>query len=216
MKFSRRRWRGLIPLYVVPISVNTTRLVIRLFLIIFARQTKKQYSPTIDGNQGYVIPVPGLANNAELNIRRGKVTLSPQEMYEIFEPVILKVIKYVQGQIAACGETEIRAVLLVGGFGQNSYLKERCRDALKSVEVLQPPNAWTAVVRGAVMMGLARTNALRTVDVVSRKARKHYGIQLHTPFKEGKHDESKKYVSSPTHPPSSPLPSCSSCIGRRG
>lgn len=195
MKFSRRRWRGLIPLYVLPISPITARFVSKLFLIIFARQIKKQYSPTIDGNQGYVIPVPGLANNAELNIRRGKVTLSPQEMYEIFEPVILKVIKYVQDQIAACGETEIRAVLLVGGFGQNSYLKERCRDALKSVEVLQPPNAWTAVVRGAVMMGLARTNALRTVDVVSRKARKHYGIQLHTPFKEGKHDESKKYVS---------------------
>ncbi|KAL4946804.1 hypothetical protein BDV06DRAFT_229684 [Aspergillus oleicola] len=154
---------------------------------------KKQYSPTIDGTAGYTIPVPGLANNSDLNIRRGKVTIAPEGMHFIFEPVILKVIKYVQDQIAACGDTEIRAVLLVGGFGQNSYLKERLRDALKSVEVLQPPNAWTAVVRGAVMMGLARTSALRTVDVVSRKARKHYGIELHTPFKEGKHDESKKY-----------------------
>ncbi|KAL4960816.1 Hsp70 family protein [Aspergillus stella-maris] len=154
---------------------------------------KKQYSPTIDGNAGYTIPVPGLANNSALNIRRGKVTIAPEDMHFIFEPVILKVIKYVQDQIAACGDTEIRAVLLVGGFGQNSYLKERLRDALKSVEVLQPPNAWTAVVRGAVMMGLAKTSALRTVDVVSRKARKHYGIELHTPFKEGKHDESKKY-----------------------
>lgn len=194
MRFCRKRWRGLILSYVLLHSLNSARSVDRSPLTVPVGQIKKQYSPTIDGNQGYVIPVPGLANNAELNIRRGKVTLSPQEMYEIFEPVILKIIKYVQDQIAACGETEIRAVLLVGGFGQNSYLKERCRDALKSVEVLQPPNAWTAVVRGAVMMGLARTNALRTVDVVSRKARKHYGIQLHTPFKEGKHDESKKYV----------------------
>ncbi|KAL4988050.1 hypothetical protein BDW68DRAFT_197008 [Aspergillus falconensis] len=154
---------------------------------------KKQYSPTIDGTSGYVIPVPGLSNNSALNIRRGKIIISPEEMHFIFEPLILKVIKYVQDQISACGNTEIRAVLLVGGFGQNSYLKERLRDALKSVEVLQPPNAWTAVVRGAVMMGLSRTKALRTVDVVSRKARKHYGIELHTPFRAEKHDESKKY-----------------------
>ncbi|KAL4907139.1 hypothetical protein BDW74DRAFT_166661 [Aspergillus multicolor] len=164
---------------------------------------KKQYSPTIDGGAGYVIPVPGMANNSSLNIRRGKITISPSEMHFIFEPLILKVIKYVQDQIAACKNTsttgtgkgiDIRAVLLVGGFGQNAYLKERLRDALKSVEVLQPPNAWTAVVRGAVMMGLSRTKALKTVDVVSRKARKHYGIELHTPYRRDKgHDETKRY-----------------------
>ncbi|KAL4886656.1 hypothetical protein BJY04DRAFT_178102 [Aspergillus karnatakaensis] len=159
----------------------------------FDSVTKKQYSPTIDGNQGYVIPVPGLSNNAQLGVRRGKITVTPEEMHFIFEPVILKVIKYVQDQIAACQGTEIRAVLLVGGFGQNSYLKERLRDALKSVEVLQPPNAWTAVVRGAVMMGLSRTKALSTVNVVSRKARKHYGVELHTPFNFDKHDSAKKY-----------------------
>ncbi|KAL2869219.1 Hsp70 family protein [Aspergillus lucknowensis] len=155
---------------------------------------KKQYSPTLDGTQGYVIPVPGLANNAQLGVRRGKVTIAPEEMHTIFEPVILKVIRYVQDQIAACeSEVSIKAVLLVGGFGQNSYLKERMREALKSVEVLQPPNAWTAVVRGAVMMGLSRTKGLSSVDVVSRKARKHYGIQLHAQFNPAKHDISQKY-----------------------
>jgi hypothetical protein len=155
---------------------------------------KKQYSPTLDGNQGYVIPVPGLANNPHLNVRRGKVTVTPEEMHFIFEPVILKVIRYVQDQITACDkDVTIKAVLLVGGFGQNSYLKERMRDAIKSVEVLQPPNAWTAVVRGAVMMGLSHTKALRSVDVVSRKARKHYGVELHTPFNAAKHDVSQKY-----------------------
>lgn len=137
--------------------------------------------------------MPGLPNNADLGVKRGKVTISSEEMHFIFEPLILKVIQYVQGQISAC-KTDVRAVLLVGGFGQNSYLKERVRDALKSVEILQPPNAWTAVVRGAVMMGLSRTRALQTVDVVSRKARKHYGIELHTPFKAYKHDDSKKCV----------------------
>lgn len=79
----------------------------------------------------------------------------------------------------------IRAVLLVGGFGQNNYLKERLRSTLgSSVAVLQPPNAWTAVVRGAVMMGLANANSkYAAVGIESRAARKHYGVErtLFTP-----------------------------------
>jgi hypothetical protein len=64
-----------------------------------------------------------------------------------------------------------------------------------SVKVLQPVNAWTAVVRGAVLMGLARANSqLAQVALVSRRARKHYGLQLSTKFDAQVHDGSKKYV----------------------
>jgi tRNA A37 threonylcarbamoyltransferase TsaD len=88
----------------------------------------------------------------------------------------------------------IRAVLLVGGFGQNNYLKERLRISLRStVQILQPPNAWTAVVRGAVMMGLARSDPrLASVGLESRAARKHYGAELSIPFDEERHRDSEK------------------------
>jgi molecular chaperone DnaK (HSP70) len=114
-------------------------------------------------------------------------------MQEIFEPIMEKVVKLVKGQIKATNK-EIRAVLLVGGFGQNNYLKECLRTALgPSVEVLQPPNAWTAVVRGAVMRGLANANAsLASVKMESRAARKHYGLQLNVRFKISEHDDTKK------------------------
>lgn len=60
-------------------------------------------------------------------------------MQGIFEPVVSEVINLVQGQIGTA-DREIRAVLLVGGFGENSYLKERLRGALDpSIEVMQPP-----------------------------------------------------------------------------
>lgn len=135
--------------------------------------------------------VPGLANNAQLGIRRGRFTIKPEEMNDIFEPVILKVIALVKGQMKS-SKTNIRSVLLVGGFGQSNYLKERLRSSLKGVEVLQPPNAWTAIVRGAVMMGLSRASAsLIAVGVVSRAARKHYGIELSVDYVSTAHQASK-------------------------
>lgn len=114
-------------------------------------------------------------------------------MNNIFEPVVGKIIKLVKGQILATNK-KVNAVLLVGGFGQNNYLKERLRSSLgKSIAVLQPPNAWTAVVRGAVMVGLTRANSnLAAVGLVSRAARKHYGVELGHNFKEGKYDGTKK------------------------
>lgn len=115
------------------------------------------------------------------------------DLREIFEPIINRIIELVQGQIRATNKN-VKAVLLVGGFGQNNYLKESLRNALGgSVRVLQPVNAWTAVVRGAVMMGLAHTNLqLAQVTLVSRRARKHYGLQLSTEFNSQVHDNSKK------------------------
>jgi len=113
-------------------------------------------------------------------------------MNRIFEPIIVKIIELVKGQIKS-SEKEIRAILLVGGFGQNSYLKERLRSSLGGIEVLQPPNAWTAIVRGAVMVGLSHANPkLAAVGVVSRAARKHYGLELNVEYVSDSHDDSKK------------------------
>lgn len=94
-------------------------------------------------------------------------------------------------QISSTKKT-VKAVLLVGGFGQNAYLKDRLRISLgSSVQVLQPANAWTAVVRGALMMGLANSDpSLSKVGVVSRQARKSYGVELIKPFEKDIHRES--------------------------
>lgn len=115
------------------------------------------------------------------------------EMKALFEPIVKQVIKLVKDQIKATN-VKIKAVLLVGGFGQNSYLKQRLRSALgDNVEVMQPPHAWTAVVRGAVMKGLANyDNKLALVKVGPRVARKHYGIRLDMPFDPKIHSESSK------------------------
>jgi tRNA A37 threonylcarbamoyltransferase TsaD len=75
--------------------------------------------------------------------------MNPLDLEKIFEPIVQQVIKLVKDQIIATNR-KIMAVLLVGGFGQNNYLKERLRMALISItskiKVIQPPHAWTAVV----------------------------------------------------------------------
>jgi molecular chaperone DnaK (HSP70) len=143
-------------------------------------------------SDGYTIPVPGLSNNERLGIRRGRLNIKHAEVKGIFDPIVDNIIQLVKDQIASTSKT-IKAVLLVGGFGQNNYLKEILRKSLNDVEVMQPPNAWTAVVRGAVMMGLARSNPRYTaVGIASRAARKHYGTELCVELDPKIHDSTKK------------------------
>ena len=153
-------------------------------------QIKKQYTGA--SQKSYSIPVPGLEDNSGRGIRKGRLSVPASDMHAIFEPIMLKIIALVQGQIDD-SRRNVRAVLLVGGFGQSNYLKKRIEAAVDGVEVLQPPNAWTAVVRGAVMMGLANSNAAwATVGVISRAARKHYGVKLMVEYDSSKHLESRR------------------------
>ncbi|KAK4148378.1 hypothetical protein C8A00DRAFT_19781, partial [Chaetomidium leptoderma] len=107
----------------------------------------------------------------------------------IFEPVVQEVVKLVKDQISA-SKVPIRAVLLVGGFGASNYLKERLRGAIDpAIQIMQPPNAWLAVVHGAVMKGLAQSapDQLTMVRVQNRKARKHYGTEWRVRYDDKVH-----------------------------
>lgn len=46
-----------------------------------------------------MIPVPGIHDNPELGIRRGKLKVSGRQMVDIFHPILLDVLNLVQGQI---------------------------------------------------------------------------------------------------------------------
>ncbi|KAF9766862.1 hypothetical protein IL306_000668 [Fusarium sp. DS 682] len=85
-------------------------------------------------------------------------------------------------------------VILVGGFGRSSYLYERLEKAVPGrIEVLQENGTgpWTAVLRGAVLHGLARTNMTGsiTVAIASRISRHSYGTVVNIlPFDAKEHD----------------------------
>jgi hypothetical protein len=83
------------------------------------------------------------------------LTLPPDDVREILKPVIDEVVKLVRDQIRSTNR-EVKAVLLVGGFGGSQYLLQRLRETVpKNTAVLQPGYGWSAVVQGALLRGLA-------------------------------------------------------------
>lgn len=116
---------------------------------------KRNYSSTA-ADEVYTVSVPGLGQDSNLGInKRGKLLLKSGDVKEILEPVVAEVVKSVQDQIKATNK-EVKSVLLVGGLGGSQYLQERIRGAVKdTIEVIKPPYAWSAVVQGALIKGLA-------------------------------------------------------------
>ena len=140
-------------------------------------------------------PVPGLADDPAQGVRRGKFKMSAPQVKAIFDPVVNEVLALVRGQIAATPHKKVKAVLLVGGFGQSAYLRETIRAAIDpAIEVMQPPNGWTAVVRGALMKGLSKLQPeTERVKVQSRVARKHYGTEIMSKYDSAKHAKSTSW-----------------------
>ncbi|KAK0706052.1 hypothetical protein B0T26DRAFT_655976 [Lasiosphaeria miniovina] len=161
----------------------------------FEKTIKRQYTLGASPDDTFPIPVGGMANNSELGINRGRFALRGRDIREIFEPVIREVIQLVMDQIRT-SKVPIRAVLLVGGFGSSNYLKERLRNAIgNNIHIMQPPNAWLAVVHGAVMKGLALSmpENNKLVRVGKRKGRKHYGTEWRTQYDPLLHGNIKKH-----------------------
>jgi len=148
---------------------------------------KREYSTSVK-DAHYWVPVPGLANNPRLGVKRNKFTLPPDDVKQILDPVIDEVVKLVRDQIQSIN-TEVKAVLLVGGFGGSQYLSQRLREIVpKNTTVLQPGHGWSAVVRGALLRGLAACDPQQgKVHLTSRVARKHTETICQLDFDGTKH-----------------------------
>ena len=84
--------------------------------------------------------VPGIPDNPGKHVRRGRLSVPGTDVKKVFEPVVREVIALIEGQIEAT-QKPIKAVLLVGGFGQSAYLRDRIRQEIGSkIEVMQSPN----------------------------------------------------------------------------
>ena len=76
-----------------------------------------------------------------MGIRKGKITITGAEVRAMFEPVLEEVVRLVTGQIKA-SKKAVKAVIMVGGFSENSYLIDAITHAVEqdNVEVMQCPN----------------------------------------------------------------------------
>ncbi|KAJ6153673.1 hypothetical protein N7470_006632 [Penicillium chermesinum] len=82
-----------------------------------------------------------------------------------------------------------KAIILVGGLGSSDYIHKRLETKFSDLRVMQPMNAWSAVVRGAVQRGIEGNH------VDNRKARCHYGVQVSRPYDPARHSPDRRYWS---------------------
>ncbi|KAL9031252.1 MAG: hypothetical protein Q9196_000720 [Gyalolechia fulgens] len=145
--------------------------------------------------------VPGFTESKALDVHRARFLLKGSDLFELFEPVINRVLKLVTDQIATVEGTNnptVKAVLMVGGFGENTYLNERLRQALigRSIGVWKTANAWTAVLRGALMKGMAQACPKSTrVGISGRLARSNYGTESAKVYDESVHEATRRFWS---------------------
>ncbi|CAG8502878.1 16830_t:CDS:2 [Dentiscutata heterogama] len=82
------------------------------------------------------------------------ITIKYDDIKAMFDPIIDKVIKLVNGRLEALN-FNCSAILLVGGFSESRYLVSRIRNVFKLIvpNISVPSNPMLAIVKGAVQFG---------------------------------------------------------------
>lgn len=117
----------------------------------------------------------------------GFLCFESQVVERMFQPVISKIIAHIEHLLLKAELRGIQYIMLVGGFGQSSFLQKSVKANFgKKVEVLIPHEASLAVVKGAVMFGHSPHS------IGSRIARRTYGYMTYGYFMEGEHLPEKR------------------------
>ncbi|KAG0264830.1 hypothetical protein BG011_005953 [Mortierella polycephala] len=157
----------------------------------FVNQTKPIF-PGTDPEMYLQVPnIPNLpdANDLDIGLEDGMLKLMVSELHErVFDPVVQDVLDLIEYQLS---QTHCEAIFLVGGFGSSRYLFDRvtAKFATAGRQVRVPPRAELAVVRGAVTYGLHQGS------IISRVARRWYGVDSAMDFVPGVDPEEKKTLS---------------------
>lgn len=108
------------------------------------------------------------------------VELTYQDLTSIFDPVVDEILSHIAAQVAQV--SDIKVMFLVGGFADSRYLRQRIRERFeKDVKyIVSPPNPGSAIVQGAVSLGL------HPEAIASRIARRTYGTSYTQPFQHGR------------------------------
>lgn len=111
-----------------------------------------------NGESWYVnFPMAELADDENEGLKRSSWELKSNVVANIFGPVIEDIERMVDDQVALVQKkrhteghpnaSSVKAIILVGGFGESQYLKEKIQSKHTEIQVLQPHDAWSAIVK---------------------------------------------------------------------
>lgn len=111
------------------------------------------------------------------------VLLTYKDMQALFDPVVAEITNLIKQQVKAAKDTQnakINRLILVGGFGESSYLNKKLKTWCKrngNITLICPLHPQSAVVHGAALRGL------EGISPQIKQLRRHYGICLGMPFR---------------------------------
>ncbi|TEY57363.1 hypothetical protein BOTCAL_0220g00160 [Botryotinia calthae] len=153
----------------------------------FDSQTKQAFLGLGDELHQFYFGSAKLKDDQQKGLVRNCWTMKNAELKDIFDPVIadirikvLEQVKEVMKKRLSENHPEadkVKAILLVGGFGASKYLKAQLVQDHPTIQVIQPHDAWSAIVKGAVL-----TRISQKVMVVSTQATRHYGVSAHCTY----------------------------------
>ncbi|KAJ5618585.1 hypothetical protein N7528_006696 [Penicillium herquei] len=127
---------------------------------------------------GSIIPLPGVPDIPAKRVYSGVLHMPLAETQEIFDPIVSQIEELVSEQEVKAKKAGYppKAIILVGGFGSSEYLYKRLNSRFEGIRIMQPRDAWSSVVRGAVLRGLEGN------QVDNRMARGHYGVKIKSTY----------------------------------
>ncbi|KAH8647033.1 Hsp70 family protein-like protein [Tricladium varicosporioides] len=154
-----------------------------------------------DADPKITIPFPNanLKDDPTNFIKSNCYTLTNDTLCKIFQPLVDDIRNLVKDQVNCVkikrmeeqrpNATEVKAIFLVGGFGASNYLRECLQQANPNIQIIQPHDAWSAIVKGAVLSQLPQE---QTATVTTTIAARHYGVCALSPVEAG--DEAQPVV----------------------
>lgn len=135
-------------------------------------------------------PVMERYGEKEVKLKNNEyLSLSSGIMKGLFTPVVKSIKKHLKTLLRKPSLSKVQTMLLVGGFAESAFLQEEIKKEFsRTLRVLVPRHATTAVVQGAVIFGKKPSKITERVVCTT------YGTDYCIDFVEGVHPEEKKFI----------------------
>ncbi|XP_052780460.1 heat shock 70 kDa protein 12A-like [Mya arenaria] len=117
-----------------------------------------------------------------------KLRVDPDIVRAWFDGPINNLVDHVKSLLKEPKLRAVQTIVLVGGFGESTYVQERLRAEIPYTRLIVPEEAGLAVLKGAVRFGH------NPAIITSRVMKYTYGVEVSMIYDEKIHSEDKKYL----------------------
>ncbi|KAG6014764.1 hypothetical protein E4U54_004867 [Claviceps lovelessii] len=116
----------------------------------FDQEIKIAFRGELDEEYFVNFPMADLWDDPDNGLKQSTWRLTGRDLTKIFEPLVADILRMIEHQVQEVRlkrtNKDISGIFLVGGFGSSRYLMQRVTQHFPDIQVLQPSDAWAAIV----------------------------------------------------------------------